>query len=1096
MNDDVKRILTKIHQASEQGSLSFFVGAGVSMLSGQPSWEELLNNIKSICDEVLKEHLVQKKEPIENIIDLVLKKERNKENDEAIKKSLSTNNEEITNYSSKDNYAVAQILYDALELGSSKEKFNDIVKSCFNENAVDNEIHENIISLSPSSIITTNFDDLIEKACKSKAEKFVTVASDDDVSSIQGQRFILKIHGDFDHKNIVFTEDSYLDYERNFPLISRMLTSILATNTVVFMGYSLSDFNIRLLVNLLKPLYKKIESDKKILQKRLTISSSLNLNNDTRPIFYNIGSKKLSKEERKYLLNKGIEPLDCRDLDVRVAQNNYKEQYALLFSQVNSLYNKFTSTDEDNTHDLYESFVRYESFNAVTTDMLMDVSSKYISGIYKLNDTVFSLCLNKCSNYGKYLFSKETISEQIRKECDFITTIFLKAGIRKILVSYSSKIIDLYDLVDYKKVIKREQFYNDCISFDYKKIEAYSKRLNIDYRLKNYALYKLEKYDDLLNSIEFNSKLLYLKANRDIEFIFSKLNYDNIKKIVDKRNDNSSSNLKNKTKEQENGNYSKKECISSDATIVENCSEDKKNINKIDNDDTLGVNLDRIIFSRLLNNVSIPFKQNYSFLLDSTFFPIPKGNIRTIKFCYQHITRDIFTGDSIISTDVNKLIQSLVETQRYLMLNGILKDEGDYLKNFVIDSIISILPTMGLKEGQSFGSSNKTTTVEFNNEVFYLMIEYCSSIWLSDCFKYRKISKLYSGFNNKGIFSIELSINNLLNYAKKHMKENKFFYIENSEIWYLSPITYRIANLVVISTYLNLSFGTSYKVAEFVFDNFLALFTADSDGMVSFFSSILNESHKDDQKLKQLLTKWLKKTLAEFMNDSQSFIKYSKSYRYLDFINLLFTFLHKYSNLNWLDSIYLKFFRQGHTQLYNFASLRLSYFVSNNAISESLKIAHSALELKDHFDINLVFFIIKSKDNLTNSELEKLKRHLNILIEQVKSSATNSFQDPLSSVFPIAYYSTFGNLPRVFNEFLGYSQRFDFLYLYKDFDFSKFKCDWLLYESDTALDNYFSDCSVKHELLKALSIKLKDPNLSRNDKSKYMDIFLKYSVGD
>lgn len=127
MNDDVKRILTKIHNASEQGSLSFFVGAGVSMLSGQPSWEELLNNIKSICDEVLKEHLVQKKEPIENIIDLVLKKERKKENEEAIKKSLSTNNEEITNYSSKDNYAVAQILYDALELGSSKEKFNDIV---------------------------------------------------------------------------------------------------------------------------------------------------------------------------------------------------------------------------------------------------------------------------------------------------------------------------------------------------------------------------------------------------------------------------------------------------------------------------------------------------------------------------------------------------------------------------------------------------------------------------------------------------------------------------------------------------------------------------------------------------------------------------------------------------------------------------------------------------------------------------------------------------------------------------------------------------------------------------------------------------------
>lgn len=48
MNVDVKRILTKIHNASEQGSLSFFVGAGVSKLSGQPSWNDLLNNIKSV----------------------------------------------------------------------------------------------------------------------------------------------------------------------------------------------------------------------------------------------------------------------------------------------------------------------------------------------------------------------------------------------------------------------------------------------------------------------------------------------------------------------------------------------------------------------------------------------------------------------------------------------------------------------------------------------------------------------------------------------------------------------------------------------------------------------------------------------------------------------------------------------------------------------------------------------------------------------------------------------------------------------------------------------------------------------------------------
>ena len=102
----------------------------------------------------------------------------------------------------------------------------------------------------------------------------------------------------------------------------------------------------------------------------------------------------------------------------------------------------------------------------------------------------------------------------------------------------------------------------------------------------------------------------------------------------------------------------------------------------------------------------------------------------------------------------------------------------------------------------------------------------------------------------------------------------------------------------------------------------------------------------------------------------------------------------------------------------------------------------------------------------------------------------------MESVCLIGYFSTFGKLSRVFDEFLGYSHLFDFLYLYKDFDFSKFNCDWLLYESDTELDNYFSDSSVKQKILKALSVKLKDPYLSQNDKSKYMDIFLKYFTDD
>ena len=74
--------------------------------------------------------------------------------------------------------------------------------------------------------------------------------------------------------------------------------------------------------------------------------------------------------------------------------------------------------------------------------------------------------------------------------------------------------------------------------------------------------------------------------------------------------------------------------------------------------------------------------------------------------------------------------------------------------------------------------------------------------------------------------------------------------------------------------------------------------------------------------------------------------------------------------------------------------------------------------------------------------------------------------------------------------------KFDFLYLYKDFDFSKFNCDWLLPESDSVLSNFFSDKTVKLKIKKVLTDKLKDPDLNQEKKSKFTDIFFKYFADD
>lgn len=64
-------------------------------------------------------------------------------------------------------------------------------------------------------------------------EKFVpqvvgheVVSQDEDVPTIFGDRFILKLHGDFKHNNFVLKEEDYLNYSENFKLIETLVKSI------------------------------------------------------------------------------------------------------------------------------------------------------------------------------------------------------------------------------------------------------------------------------------------------------------------------------------------------------------------------------------------------------------------------------------------------------------------------------------------------------------------------------------------------------------------------------------------------------------------------------------------------------------------------------------------------------------------------------------------------------------------------------------------------------------------------------------------------------------------------------------------------------
>lgn len=121
---------------------------------------------------------------------------------------------------------------------------------------VPNTIHREMLKLNPVSFINTNYDTLLEDAAIQYCQGFKVVSRDEDVPTTFGDRFILKLHGDFKYDNFVLKEEDYLNYSENFKLIETLVKSIFSTNTVVFIGYSLNDYNIKLILNWTKALLK------------------------------------------------------------------------------------------------------------------------------------------------------------------------------------------------------------------------------------------------------------------------------------------------------------------------------------------------------------------------------------------------------------------------------------------------------------------------------------------------------------------------------------------------------------------------------------------------------------------------------------------------------------------------------------------------------------------------------------------------------------------------------------------------------------------------------------------------------------------------
>lgn len=189
-----------------------FIGAGFSIVHGLPDWDAMLRQVSLEVADV----------PDYDVI-----------------KSCCNG----------DHLQIAEYLFIKSDrsIGPLRHKLSTLLQT--RTNCMDSTQHIELVNLNPQQIYTTNYDEIIEQTYRALNHPYAFVALPKHIAgSNKGKTQIVKYHGDLRYdQSLVLTESSYynrLEFESPMDLKFR---SDLLGQSVLFIGYSFRDINIRII---------------------------------------------------------------------------------------------------------------------------------------------------------------------------------------------------------------------------------------------------------------------------------------------------------------------------------------------------------------------------------------------------------------------------------------------------------------------------------------------------------------------------------------------------------------------------------------------------------------------------------------------------------------------------------------------------------------------------------------------------------------------------------------------------------------------------------------------------------------------------------
>lgn len=240
-NRELLDLIDLLRNESDKDKLVVFVGAGVSCnVPGMPNWYKLIVKMAesigySKCTEC-----------------------RHKDESEDREECFVKND-----FSSDDFLKIPQYVFN-----QNESTYNRIIRENISDQRItDAPLSKAIFDLKPSHIITTNYDTLLESSESEFCQQYDVIIYDKDLLNAQKKKYIIKMHGDVsDCDTIVLKEQDYLNFSQTHVLIELFVKALLTDHTFLFLGYSLNDYNVKLILSWINYIRSQNE---KVLKKNI-----------------------------------------------------------------------------------------------------------------------------------------------------------------------------------------------------------------------------------------------------------------------------------------------------------------------------------------------------------------------------------------------------------------------------------------------------------------------------------------------------------------------------------------------------------------------------------------------------------------------------------------------------------------------------------------------------------------------------------------------------------------------------------------------------------------------------------------------------------